>query len=94
MNKSEIRNKILKVRKQNNSKNFKIDFKNILKILKKNKNISKIVGGYYPYNYEVDTTKIFEKFEKKKLSNFTSKDKKKFCNGFFSLVNKRSAYYK
>ena len=63
MNKSEIRKKILKIRKFNNSKNSNINFKDILKILKKNKFSGKIVGGYYPYNYEVDAIKILEKFE-------------------------------
>ena len=57
MNKSAIRKKILKIRKQNNFKNLDINFKYILKILKKNKKIGKIVGGYYPYNYEVDAVK-------------------------------------
>tara|TARA_B100001057_G_C22511075_1_gene817908 strand:+ start:18 stop:548 length:531 start_codon:yes stop_codon:yes gene_type:complete len=63
VNKSEIRKKILKIRKKNNSKNFTIDIKKILKILKKNKAEGKIIGGYYPYNYEVDAIKILEKFE-------------------------------
>ena len=65
MNKSEIRKKILKIRKQKKLKNKNINFQEILKILKKSKTIGKIVGGYYPYNYEVDTLKILEKFEKK-----------------------------
>ena len=64
MNKSEIRKKILKKRKNYNSSNLGIDFKNILKILNKNKSIGKVVGGYYPYNYEIDVIEIFEKFEK------------------------------
>ena len=64
MNKSEIRKKIFKIRKQYNSKNLEINFEYIFKILKKNNTISKIIGGYYPYNYEVDAIKILEKFEK------------------------------
>ena len=64
MIKSQIRKKILKVRKQNNSKNLEINFKNILKILKKEKITEKIVGAYYPYNYEVNGIKILEKLEK------------------------------
>ena len=62
MNKSEIRKKIIRIRKKN-SEDKVIDFKNILKILKKNKIKGKIIGGYYPYNYEVDAIKILEKFE-------------------------------
>ena len=64
MNKSEIRNKIYRIRKIYNAKNLEIHFEDILKILKKNKHINKIVGGYYPYNYEVDAVKILEKLEK------------------------------
>ena len=89
MKKSEIRKKILEIRKQKNSNNLIINFEKILKILKKIK-FSKTIGGYYPYNYEVDSIKILEKFEKKKLSYFFAKNKKKFSNGFFPLVNKRS----
>ena len=65
MTKSEIRKKILKIRKQKKFKNKYINFQEISKILKKNKTVGKIVGAYYPYNYEVDPLKILEKFEKK-----------------------------
>ena len=54
MNKSEIRKKILKIRKQKSSKNLKINFKYILKILKKNEVYGKVIGGYFPYNHEID----------------------------------------
>ena len=65
MKKHEIRKKLLNIRKQKNFKNFSFSFKYILRILKKEKIQSKVVGGYYPYNYEVDVMKILEKFEKK-----------------------------
>ena len=58
MNKSEIRKKILKIRKVNNYKNQKIDFKSLLKIIRKSKITGKVIGGYYPYNYEIDTIEI------------------------------------
>ena len=65
MNKSQIRKKILKIRKQKRIKEFVFNFDLILNILKK-KNISgKIIGGYYPYNYEIDILQILEKFEQK-----------------------------
>ena len=54
MNKSEIRKKILKIRKQKSSKSLNINFEYLLKILKKNTNIVKVIGVYYTYNYEVD----------------------------------------
>ena len=64
MNKSEIRKKLLKARKLNNNKNLVIKFSNIMKILKKEKVNKKIIGGYYPYNHEVDPIKILNKLEK------------------------------
>ena len=76
MNKSEIRKKILKKRKNYNSNNLGIDFKNILKILNKNKSIGKVIGGYYPYNYEIDIIEIFEKFEKLNYETCLPKIKK------------------
>ena len=66
MNKSEIRKKILKIRKHYNYKSLNIDLKNILEVLKKKRINRKVIGGYYPYNYEVDVIKILEKFEKLK----------------------------
>ena len=63
VNKSEIRKRILKIRKQKKYKNLKINFKDILKILKKNKTSNKIIGGYYPYNYEFNAINILKKFE-------------------------------
>jgi len=83
VNKSEIRKKLLKIRKQNNFKNFRIDFKSILKILKKKNIKSKILGGYYPYNYEVDITKILEEFEKKNYFISLPKIKKNSQMDFF-----------
>ena len=64
MNKSEIRKKLLKARKLNNNKNLVIKFSNIIKILKKEKVNKKIIGGYYPYNHEVDPIQILNKLEK------------------------------
>ena len=64
MKKSEIRNKIIKLRKENYSKDLRIDFRSIIKILKKRKQKKKIIGGYYPYNHEVNVVPLLEKFEK------------------------------
>jgi len=63
VNKSEIRKKILKIRKKKSSNIKDINFKNILKILNKNKIPGRIIGGYYPYNHEIDPFKILNKFE-------------------------------
>ena len=64
MKKPEIRNKIIKLRKENYSKDLRIDFRSIIKILKKRKQKKKIIGGYYPYNHEVNVMPLLEKFEK------------------------------
>ena len=83
MNKSQIRKKILKIRKQKKQKNLSIDFSSILRILKRNYILGKIVGGYYPYNYEIDILKILEKFEKKNFLISLPKIKKKSQMDFF-----------
>ena len=83
MNKSEIRKKILKIRKKNNFKKFKINFQSILNVLKKENIRGKILGGYYPYNYEVDGTQILEKFEKQNYIILLPKIKKNSQMDFF-----------
>ncbi len=95
MNKSEIRKKILKIRKQKGSKELEVNFQNILKILSREKNLNKIIGGYYPYNYEIDAIKILEKFENKNYQISLPKIKKNFKMDFLSwstndplLINK------
>ena len=83
MNKSEIRKKILKIRKQKNSKKLKINFEDILKILKKKEIKNRLVGGYYPYNHEIDAIEILEKLEKKGYQISLPKIKKNFQMNFF-----------
>ena len=82
MNKSEIRKRILKIRKKNINKNFNINFNYINKILQDNKIFNKVIGGYYPYNNEIDAIEILKKFEK---NNFISlpKIKKNFQMDFY-----------
>ena len=64
MIKSKLRNKILKIREKVNKKNTHIDFNQITKILKKEKMNKKIIGGYYPVNFEIDDLAILRKFKK------------------------------
>ena len=66
MNKSEIRKNLLKIRKKKGLQSIKINFGHIVKILKKNKIKSKIIGGYYPYNFEIDASNILNQ-----LSEYT-----------------------
>ena len=88
MNKSEIRKKLFKIRKQNNSKNLRINFKDILKVLKKNKFKGKIIGGYYPYNYEIDSIEILKNFEKHNYLIALPKIKNNFQMDFFNWSTK------
>ena len=64
MKKSLIRKKLLKKREENYFKNNQINIRPIIKILKKRKFKNKILGGYYPYNYEIDIMPLVEKFQK------------------------------
>ena len=88
MNKTEIRKKILYIRKKNDEKKLQINSQDIFKILKKFRAAGKIVGGYYSYNYEVDTTKILKEFEKKKFLISLPKIKKNFQMDFFQWSSK------
>ena len=92
MNKSEIRKKILKKRKNYDSNNLGIDFKDILKILNKIKSIKKVVGGYYPYNHEIDVMEIFKKFEKLNYEISLPKIKKRSEMDFYSWSTKDPLY--
>ena len=68
MLKSKIRKKILKIRKIKNKGKDHIKFNKIYSLLKKKTNLrKKIIGGYYPINYEVDDLEILKKFLKKKI---------------------------
>ena len=68
MLKSKIRKKILKIRENKNKGKIHIKFSKIYSLLKKKTNLrKKIIGGYYPVNYEVDDLEILKKFVKKKI---------------------------
>ena len=75
MLKSKIRKKILKIRENKNKGKINIKFSKIYSLLKKTTNlIKKIIGGYYPVNYEMDDLEILKKFVKKKDKNFFTSD--------------------
>ncbi len=83
MNKSKIRKKILKIRKQKNSINYQIRYQSILKVLRKKKFRGKIFGGYYPYNYEVDVLQILRKLERQNYQISLPKIKDNSLMDFF-----------
>jgi len=81
--KSKLRKKILRIREKNNKKNVQIDFNQIIRILKKEKITKKIIGGYYPVNFEVDDLELLKKFEKNKFNISLPVIKKNFQMDFY-----------
>ncbi len=65
MNKISVRKKLIKIRKKKYSNNLTISSIKLFKFLKKKKLNPYIIGGYYPFNYELDILNILEIFEKK-----------------------------
>lgn len=68
MNKSSIRKRLLKFRENNYSKSLFVNSNNFLKFFENIKLKPKIIGGYYPFNYELDILNILEILEKKKYN--------------------------
>ena len=65
MLKSQIRSKIIKIRKIKNTNNIKLNPSKIFKILNSLNLKKKIVGGYYPVNFEMDDLQILKELENK-----------------------------
>ena len=65
MNKTEIRNKIIKIRKKKFDKDLQINLSKFISFLKIDKLNLKSIGGYYPSNYEIDDLDILDLLEKK-----------------------------
>jgi len=61
--KSKIRKKILDIRKKKSNKNNKFPFLKVLKEINKKIFKKKILGVYYPVNFEIDIFEIFKKLE-------------------------------
>ena len=83
MLKSKIRKKILKIRQSKNNGKITINFNRVYDFLKKTANLKKkIIGGYYPVNYEVDDLEILKKFKKKRIKVALPAIKKNFQMNF------------
>ena len=65
MNKSDIRKKIISLRRRNFNGNLEIKSNLLFKLFKEIKINSKIIGGYYPFNFELDILDILQKLENK-----------------------------
>ena len=83
MLKSKLRKKILKIREKNNKKNIIINFSKIKNLLKKEKIKNKVIGGYFPVNFEVDDLEILKTFEKNNFKISLPVIKKKFQMDFY-----------
>ena len=83
MLKSKLRNKILKVREKINKKNIQINFNKLIKIFKIEKTNKKIIGGYYPINFEIDDLELLKKFEKNRFIISLPVIKKNFQMDFY-----------
>jgi 5-formyltetrahydrofolate cyclo-ligase len=81
--KIKLRKKILKIREKVNTKNIKINFNKIITILKKEKITKKVLGGYYPVNFEVNDLELLKKFEKNKFTISLPVIKKNFKMDFY-----------
>jgi len=82
--KSKLREKILKIRKNINKKNIKIDFEKILNLIKKKRITKKNIGGYYPVNFEFDDLNILKELEKRNFNISLPKIKKNFNMDFYN----------
>ena len=65
MLKSKIRKKILKIRKKRNFNNIKLTFSKIFNEIKKENIKKKVIGGYYPINFEIDILDFLLNIESK-----------------------------
>ena len=83
MLKSKLREKILKIRQKNNSRNIKIDINKIINLFKKENITKKNIGGYYPINFEIDDLDMLKEFEKKNFNISLPKIKKNFDMDFY-----------
>ena len=84
MSKSKLRKKILKIREKNNKKNLQINFKQIIKIFKKEKITKGIIGGYYPVNFEVDDLELLKRLKNNRFNISLPIIKKKFQMNFYN----------
>tara|TARA_B100000965_G_scaffold356427_1_gene334417 strand:+ start:188 stop:730 length:543 start_codon:yes stop_codon:yes gene_type:complete len=82
--KSTLRKKILKIRKKKNLNNVKINFSKVFELIKKYKSPKKLVGGYYPVNYEVDDLHLLKELKEKNYKISLPVIKKNFNMNFYN----------
>ena len=87
MIKSKLRDKLLRLRENNLKKSININPIKIYSYLKKKNYNLKIVGGYYPTNYEIDDLEILYYFSKRGSMISLPKIKRKSQMEFFKWQN-------
>ena len=88
MNKSKIRSEILEYRKKKFQKNLKINLDKFFSFLKINTRNAKIIGGYYPSNYEIDDLEILDTLNKQNFKISLPIVKKNNQMNFYSWSKK------
>tara|TARA_Y100000389_G_scaffold4883_1_gene4573 strand:- start:1784 stop:2329 length:546 start_codon:yes stop_codon:yes gene_type:complete len=83
VNKHQIRRKILKLRKQNSNKIFRINLKIFFSFLETKNFRFKNIGGYFPTNFEIDDLQILEFMENKNYRISLPVIKKNYKMDFF-----------
>jgi 5-formyltetrahydrofolate cyclo-ligase len=81
--KAKLRKKFIKIRKLKNKKNIQIEFHKVFNLINKQNILIKVIGGYFPINYEVDDLDILKEFDKKKYQISLPVIKKKFEMDFY-----------
>ena len=84
MLKNHIRKKIIKIREIKNKNNLQVKTKFFKEILKKKKLQNKIVGSYFPVNFEADTYQIMRILKQKGFKLSLPVIGRKFDMNFYS----------
>ena len=88
MNKIKLRSKILKLRRKNSHKKFKLYPDSVFQFFKKKKINFKNVGGYYPFNNEIDDLDVLNYLRKKNANISLPRIRENNQMDFFEWKNK------
>ena len=83
MLKSKLRKQVLRIRKNTNKNDIKINFNKIIYLFKKEKIFKKNIGGYFPVNYEVDDLNLLREFKKNRYKISLPAIKKNYEMDFY-----------
>jgi len=92
VSKSKIRKRIINLRKIKNNRNIKLNFSTLFNLFKQNNLYKKIVGGYYPIDFEIDDLGILKELEKKKITISLPRINKNKDMNFYRWTSKDILY--